>query len=121
MIMRMIPLVVLVAGIYKGADRIKPLLQTGNVMQAQVELQGISRLVTAEIVSGNPIEPRNFSEYLKKNLVLQNNDFQKDTSKDPWGIAYQLRYEKTRAVIRSAGPDRQYGTPDDLQTSVRLD
>ena len=34
---------------------------------------------------------------------------------DPWGGSYRLRAEAAGFVVESAGPDRQYGTPDDVK------
>ena len=36
---------------------------------------------------------------------------------DPWGGSYRLRAEAGSFVVESAGPDRRYGTPDDVLVS----
>jgi hypothetical protein len=67
------------------------------------------------------VDPSQFQEYLKRNLRTPDGQDGRDTSLDPWGMAYRLRKEPTRVVVLSSGPDKVPGTPDDLLTSVRLD
>lgn len=41
--------------------------------------------------------------------------------KDPWGCAFEYaRPSPERAVLRSAGPDRRFGTKDDLRREFGL-
>jgi hypothetical protein len=121
MLMRLLPAAVMTAGLYKGMDKFKPLLESANVVRAQMELRSINQLLTAEALTEKTVEPSAFPAYLRRNLVLQASDQQRDTSLDPWGNVYQLRIEPGRWIVVSAGPDKEMGTPDDLQTSVRLD
>jgi hypothetical protein len=37
---------------------------------------------------------------------------------DPWGTAIQIRIDSPTVHLRSAGPDRQFGTPDDVAREI---
>lgn len=41
-----------------------------------------------------------------------------DEMKDPWGTPYKVENDKTHFRVSSAGPDRVFGTPDDIVGSV---
>ncbi len=121
MIMRVLPVAVFAAGVYKGGDKLKPLLDSVKVVRAQMELRSINTVLTVDALSGRRIEPGDFQEYLRRDLRVPDGQDERDTSLDPWGMPYQIRYEPTRIVIISAGPDAKVGTSDDLLSSVRLD
>jgi hypothetical protein len=52
----------------------------------------------------------------KSDLVAERYINARNNLKDPWGTAIEFSCSDEKSVARSAGPDREFGTSDDITT-----
>lgn len=119
MILRFLPVAVFTMGLYKGVDKLKPILDGVKSIRAQTEIRTISQLLTADLLTGVQPESIHFREYLIRNLLVSEGQKSRDTSLDPWDQPYQMKIESGQVVVISGGSDLKIGTSDDLQAMVR--
>ncbi len=84
--------------------------------------EAVSQLVETlrkdERAHGLP-SPEDFPDYVRKSLQTKGGDGA-DPSRDLWGTPYRLESDAKNYTVRSAGPDREYDTDDDIvATHVR--
>jgi hypothetical protein len=99
-------------------DKLKPLLDIGNVVVAQKEVSTIVRSISLDAVTGDQPDddPEAFAEYLRSSLHRKTGSHERDLSEDPWGTPYHLNYRSNeRFVVMSAGPDKVFQTNDDIR------
>lgn len=71
--------------------------------------------IAAEKLAGKPSAPPESMADIQRTLRLQD----KDVS-DEWGTQLQFVTEGEKSMLLSAGPDREFSTPDDLSYEIRL-
>jgi hypothetical protein len=87
-----------------------------GMLAVNYEMESIAQMVHLGIVTGEEPTPQNFSNYLRENLLVRVAYSQRDTSLDFWGSPYKLSKKRGRFLITSAGPDKKFGTKDDMNT-----
>ncbi|HRK07179.1 MAG TPA: type II secretion system protein GspG [Pseudobdellovibrionaceae bacterium] len=118
-IAKSIPVVTMAGGAAASSDEIKAQIQkvieTTKVIATQQEVNDIAKMIYLDTIDGSHPKVSEFAAYLQRNMMTKNN-IQRDTSKDQWGTAYVLRYDKNKNELRvsSAGPDTKMNTPDDI-------
>ena len=60
-----------------------------------------------------------FRAFVKKNVRIKGND-RADASIDPWGTPLKGQIAGRRMSVTSAGPDKKFGTRDDLSASQNI-
>ena len=117
-----IPIVTMAGGAAASSDEIKAQIQkvieTTKVIATQQEVNDIAKMIYLDVMDGSHPKAADFGNYLRKQMMTKNN-VQRDTSKDLWGTAYVLTYDKNKNELRvaSAGPDMKMNSPDDLIAS----
>jgi hypothetical protein len=69
-------------------------------------------LIEADAVSNGLPAPERYSGYLRDSGGYTLGG--RDMSQDPWETPYTLSIEGDTYSVRSAGPDKEYGTEDDV-------
>lgn len=122
MLMKMLPIVVAGIGINKNFDKIKMLMDYGTVSAVQAEMSGIAKVIKLSSIEGEIPEsdPEKFAQYLRTYMGAQSDKVNRDFSKDMWQTPYKLEITEGGAVIISAGPDKSFGSKDDIKATVKL-
>ena len=103
----------LALGAVKGTDKIKQLLGATQEVTVQYEIGQIINILELDSLTGESFpDPQTFSEFLRNNMRSKAQT--RDTSKDQWGNPYRLELNGATATVRSAGPDKQFGSADDI-------
>lgn len=80
--------------------------------QAENDLRKMSRLLTMQRNQGQRAPaPEDLPAFLTRNQIAPDGI-------DPWGGRYRIAQEADSLAVMSAGPDRQFGTADDLVVRV---
>ncbi|MGZ3691639.1 MAG: hypothetical protein ACXVAX_09055 [Pseudobdellovibrio sp.] len=122
MLTKMLPLLVVGAGAYKNSDKIKLALNFFTVAGVQVEMSNICKVIKLDSIDGQiPSEdPEKFAAYVRANIKTQDGKPGRDFSKDMWNTPYKLEIKGRIATVVSAGPDKQFGTKDDVRASTDI-
>lgn len=117
---KLIPLLLLAAGLSKGLGRGKSLFNFSYAVSVQAEINDYARRIQNDSAIGEPVPaPETFGDWLRKNFHKAD-DVHRDQGVDLWGTPYVLRMTAEGARIISAGPDKIYDTADDLVANARL-
>lgn len=92
---------------------------SGHPMPDSGDLEDEMDLELAKIQAEMLVEAVEFFRVEKGRLPGSLDDLVKDglmgsVPEDPWGGSYRLRGDAAGYAVESAGPDRKYGTPDDV-------
>ncbi len=80
-----------------------------------VELKGIAQAVAMHYTDSQQLPVENFGDFLRENMrTADGQPPKRDPAIDPWETPYQLLQVNKGFQVRSAGPDKEYGTEDDL-------
>lgn len=113
MIDRLIPIGLLAFGAIKGTDKLKQFLGTTQEVSVQYEIGEIVKILELDYLTLQSFpEPQEFSTFLRSSMKSKVKA--RDTSKDQWGNPYTLELKNGTAIVRSAGPDKQAGSADDI-------
>ena len=113
MIDRLIPMGLLAFGAVKGADKVKAFLGSTQEVTVQYEIGEIVKIIELDYLTEQRFpEPNTFPEFLRSNM--RSRAKARDTAKDQWGSDYTLELKNGTAIVRSAGPDKQYNSNDDI-------
>lgn len=85
-----------------------------------VEMQGLADAVAMAYAETETLPLNNFPAFLKANMREAKGGDKRDRSKDVWGTEYRLVQVKNGFEVRSAGPDQQWSTDDDLKKFYEL-
>lgn len=94
-----------------------------KVSSTQGELASISQIIYLEWVADEKLPPaESIQEMIRTNMTAAGN---RDVSKDTWGTPYAYAAVNENGqdiafILLSAGPDKQYGTDDDIQLKRKL-
>lgn len=82
-----------------------------------IEMRNVADAVAYEFGEKKRLPLLNFSVFLKENTSEKGGGETRDRSKDMWDKPYRIvmNHPESGFEIWSAGPDRQYGGPDDLR------
>lgn len=86
-------------------------------MVTQMDLTTIMKQVQLDAAGEQNYEIKDFRKFIEQNL--DKND-SRDVTVDGWGTPYQHEIKNARVRIASAGPDKTFGTADDLEVSGNL-
>jgi hypothetical protein len=117
---KLIPMVIMGVGLQQGLKNAEPLLDYTRIFAVQTEINSISQIIHLESLDGQRLDPSQFEGFLKKHMSVQGKDATRDVSKDIWGSSYKLEVRDNFATVISAGPDKKFGTNDDVRGSTRL-
>lgn len=120
MIAKLLPLMLMTAGVYQGAEKFEPLLNMVTTVSTQSEINEAAHFIELDVVTGTPMPtPEQFGEYLRKNM--RNPGKPRDFALDQWGTPYKLVVEgRSGFEIVSAGPDKSFDTDDDVKAIHRF-
>ena len=62
---------------------------------------------------------RQMRRWIRRNVRIEK-DEDLDPSVDLWGTAFRSKLKRGRLTLVSAGPDKSFGTPDDLRASSNI-
>ncbi|WP_408097313.1 hypothetical protein ACJVC5_19975 [Peredibacter sp. HCB2-198] len=130
LILKLLPLLTIIGGVFGGGARINPFLDTVKVALTQYELAQIANLVVVDLHGSNKLvkEPQRFSDFIRDRFQNQysvlareiKGDRSHDHALDIWGEPYRLQYVKIFGSVKifSAGPDQEYNTKDDIAADI---
>jgi hypothetical protein len=113
------PLVAFVGGGYATNDDVKAkidkIIGYTKVVSVQYEVNNIAKMVYLDTLDGTQPVAGEFTAYVKKNMKNKVGQT-RDTTKDFWGTLYKLQYfpGENKFVVSSAGPDKAFGSDDDI-------
>jgi general secretion pathway protein G len=85
-----------------------PSLQKAKVQQTETAVQTVKSAVTMYIATNN-------SECATMDQLIEDKAIDKSTAtKDPWDHEFQIECDGTDISVRSAGPDGEFDTVDDI-------
>ncbi len=85
-------------------------------LHAHIEMADIAKALAGEMQAGELVpDPATFPEWLQNNFSKKGLRF---GGLDPFGRPYILENTPKGFLLRSAGPDGIYGTPDDLEQPI---
>lgn len=117
-VFKLLPIAALASAGVLGSNAMKKTTEViGNMQTAAthtVEMQGIADAVAMAYTEDERLPLANFPEFLRANLREAKGGNTRDRTKDPWGTQYQIAQVTDGFEIRSAGPDTQWKTKDDL-------
>jgi general secretion pathway protein G len=108
-------IVIVIIGLIAGAVSfgVVPKLKKAKIETAKMVVGKIANAAGASMGS-NSTCPKGIEE-----LIAQG-DLSKSQAKDPWGVPYSFKCPGLKEVdgvdVSSAGPDKQLGTPDDINS-----
>ena len=88
---------------------------------ASVEINNIARAIRMDYEDSRRLPLDNFSEFLELNMVEAGGKKTRNRSRDSWGTPYRLQQTAKGFAIQSAGPDRAWGTADDISREFTLE
>jgi hypothetical protein len=111
---KLLPVAIMLGGVYKGAEKAKPLLEYTRTIGVQREVNAIAQMIQLDSLD-NPLPTvEGFAEYVKRNFHVEGG-LSRDVSKDMWGTSYALLVGANgEFTVRSAGPDKKFGDSDDV-------
>lgn len=101
----------------KSADTVT---KVGAAATYEIEMAGIADAVAMEYTENERLPLDNFSDFLRQNMREARGGNKRDRAKDPWGTDYKLAQAPNGFEVRSAGPDTEWGTKDDLTRFYEL-
>lgn len=117
-ITKVLPIVILGAGLIKGVGKTKSLFHVSRSMAVQTEVNLIARALKLEAFEGPlPETPEAFAEFVRKHISSAAG-ITRDPSIDMWGTPYALVASARGARVFSLGPDKQPNTDDDVVAEV---
>jgi len=124
--MKILPLAALAGFGYANSETLTKAFDVIGKVQVEatssIEMQNIARTVAMEYVESNTIPLENFSEWLKQNMREASGQSARDRSRDMWGTPYRIaRSGRNGFEIQCAGPDKTWGTTDDIKLAHSLD
>ncbi|MCA9602391.1 MAG: type II secretion system protein GspG [Myxococcales bacterium] len=85
-----------------------PMFGKAKIKQAKTDTKTLQSAVELFLVNGGEGCPT-------VDDMLQSGELKKGTNtEDPWGTAFQINCEGDDVTVTSAGPDKQFGTEDDI-------
>lgn len=107
----------LLAGITKMAEEsAAPLLNFFKVHLTRYELSGLVQAISAKAMTSRSIpSAQNFQQYVRDTMQSS-----RDPSLDYWKTPYAFQRNGKIGAVFSAGPDRRYGTADDIRQEFEL-
>lgn len=122
MLTKLIPVLIVSGGLYKNQDKFKKILDFYTIAGVQIEMSNICKVIQLDSIDGEAPsdDPARFAEFIRQNIKSQNGSGNRDFSKDMWGSSYKLELKKRVATVVSAGPDKKFGTEDDIRASTDL-
>lgn len=129
-ILKLLPLLTIIGGIFGGGARINPFIDTVKVALTQYELAQIANFVVVDLHSSNRLvkEPQRLPDFIRDRFHNQysvlareiKGDKSHDHALDIWGEPFQLQYVRIFGSVKifSAGPDQQYNTKDDIAADI---
>ena len=115
---KIMPMLIVSLGVYKGAGKFAPLLQLTETTVVQHEVNEIAQFVYLDSIDEQVPDPQNFAAYVRDKMKVRSGS--RDTSVDLWGMPYQLIRDEMNLNVVSNGPDRVLGTADDIVARVNL-
>jgi hypothetical protein len=124
-IVKWMPLLTIAAGSTAAADKLKPVLDYSRVVAVQVEVNEIGKMLALDrVTDGAIVSPDAFPDYLRQHMRASSSSPKgsqvRDLAQDQWGSPYKLETGTSKAKVLSAGPDRRFGTGDDIYSYVLL-
>lgn len=86
----------------------------GTAATLNVEMAGIASAVANDYTESQQLPLDNFPDFLRRNMREAKGGDKRDKARDPWGTEYRLAATEKGFEVRSAGPDAQWSTADDL-------
>jgi len=96
------------------ADWDKTLKDTQYRFQTELFFHGFARRLQEDMIASQRV-PSIWGEFISQSFSSQGKPL---TDLDPWGTPYRIENHPTEVIIQSAGQDRAFGTPDDLEKST---
>ena len=129
-ILRLLPIAAIGYVCYANADVLKKnlrafeksvdILGTVQTTASGVEMNEIARAVRMHYLETNRLPTDNFSAFLRESMAQAGGKRTRDPSADLWGTAFRIEKTPKGFRVLSAGPDRKWGTPDDLAAGSTL-
>ncbi len=117
---RLIPLLMLGGvGVHSGGavgDRLKSVLGVGEKVVTRQRIITVMESARLQLASGEELNFRNdaqFRKFVRKYVRIKGND-KSDPSLDMWGTPFKGQVSQRGLTISSAGPDKKFGTSDDI-------
>ena len=107
----------LVSGLYIFDHRAEwetRLKNSEKVFRTKIFYSGFKRRLQEEMIASQRV-PSDWPGFIADNF---NSDGKALTDIDPWGTPYLITVHQKEVEIQSAGPDRRFGTADDLSTAI---
>ena len=117
-LLKLLPLMTIGYLCYANSDLLDKGLALINSVQVDttvnVEINNIGRALRAYYVETNGLPLDNFTKWLDENMTEEGGKRTRDHTKDMWGTPYRLERRGNGFAVMSAGPDRAWGTADDI-------
>lgn len=111
---RVIPLLIVAAGVVKGSSLFNELIFGSLKVNTRREVDALVKHIKMDTLSGERAPaPEAFGAYIERNFA-QGKKAKARVSDDFWGVAYRLEVGEGEVRVRSAGPDKRFGTTDDI-------
>lgn len=122
---RILPIVAIGVAVFLGKDAFKENLnvvsKVQNAATSGIEIDAVADVVMTEFLETTRLPADDFSKFLRENIQIGKGSKEgRDRSKDPWGTPYKLQVLKYGYEVLSAGPDKQWGTKDDIKATRSL-
>jgi hypothetical protein len=128
LVSRLVPVLVMggIAAHSGGAikERLKNVLGLGAKVVAKQRILAIMEVARLEAIDENPHfpnwqDPNDFRRWVRRAIRIRGND-RADGSLDPWGTPLTGQLVRGVLTLRSAGPDKQWSTGDDIVSSQNI-
>lgn len=101
-------------------DAVAVITSTQQEITAEIEMVNIARAVRMHMISYERLPLDDFPRFLQEAMTQEGGRSTRDRSRDMWGTPYRLERREEGFAILCAGPDRQWGTKDDIEGVHRL-
>lgn len=114
-------IVTAMSGAYlRGASVTQSVFSAGHKMVAQQRIGVVISQINLAAASGDVVEFRSvdqFRRWVRSYVRVENGS---DPSVDPWGTVLGVQMAEAKIIVTSAGPDKHYGTVDDIKMSTSM-
>lgn len=124
-LLKLLPLMTIGSLCYMNADLLDKGMALINNVQVDttvnVEINNIGRALRLYYLETNTLPLDDFSKWLAENMTEEGGKRTRDRTKDMWGTPYRIERRENGFAVMSAGPDRAWGTADDIVGVYGLD
>ena len=121
-LLRLLPMILMIFGVMRVLKKSDRFVSATKQVVVQSEISDILRFIHLDAIDGPQGVPtsQGFADYLRRNMKTDGHGASRDVSLDLWQSPYQIEMMGNRVIVKSAGPDRVFGSADDIASGLDI-